>query len=546
MWNKLRARHFTIIILGVIVMLETSAIAIDRFLTRNDNTAFQVVGQFKNNAFVSKFQAAEAKSRPIPSSLNRFSANPLARNVSSGRRAGVNAVSGGIARPSSTVLPTEKSFRTVKIPAQTTAAQASSETNQENRPELTQWVNYQVKKGDSLASVAGLFNASSEEVAQVNQVTNAGLKSGKTLKIPFVGEKVVYTVRSGDSLTKIASRFGMKMSEITQTNNLKSDALRLGQKLGIPVKVQGLPLSIVQAPAAPGQPIAKAPAALEKISPVQPVMVSVAPRLEIAAAPASKPSLKITSQDLPKAVEKTTGNPVEKLADKLVQKPVTAMPTDRKILAVTTTPAVVRPAKAVEVDNQTRLVSHTVKHGESLSVLANRFHTSINDIVTHNPKTNSVLKAGEKIQIPVSKKYYRVLQVKSRREEVTAQLRMPVSGRRTDPFGWRMHPVYRKRLFHAGVDIAAPRGTPIFASQNGTVSYAGWMSGYGKVLMIKHAQGLSTRYGHCSTLRVKQGQVVKKGQIIGAVGATGTATGNHLHFEVRRNGKPVNPMTFLR
>lgn len=115
----------------------------------------------------------------------------------------------------------------------------------------------------------------------------------------------------------------------------------------------------------------------------------------------------------------------------------------------------------------------------------------------------------------------------------------------TSPFGYRMHPILHKRLFHSGIDIAALYGASILAVDSGMVVFAGWNSGYGKMVIIDHGSNLATVYGHCSLLRVNQGQSVTKGQVIAQVGSTGLSTGPHLHFEVRRNGVPVDPLSYL-
>jgi murein DD-endopeptidase MepM/ murein hydrolase activator NlpD len=118
-------------------------------------------------------------------------------------------------------------------------------------------------------------------------------------------------------------------------------------------------------------------------------------------------------------------------------------------------------------------------------------------------------------------------------------LQWPLRGRLTSGFGRRWG-----RL-HAGIDIAAPKGTPIHAAKAGTVAFAGQMRGYGNVVIIDHGGGLSTLYGHQSRLGSRRGQHVSQGQTIGYVGSTGHSTGNHCHFETRINGRPQNPRNFL-
>ena len=117
----------------------------------------------------------------------------------------------------------------------------------------------------------------------------------------------------------------------------------------------------------------------------------------------------------------------------------------------------------------------------------------------------------------------------------------PVSGTITSPFGWRHSPFGGGLDFHPGLDIGAPMGTTITAAAGGTVISAGWYGGYGNYILIDHGGGVATGYGHCSRIFVAAGQTVQRGQAIGAVGSTGASTGPHLHFEVRVNGKPVDP-----
>lgn len=117
--------------------------------------------------------------------------------------------------------------------------------------------------------------------------------------------------------------------------------------------------------------------------------------------------------------------------------------------------------------------------------------------------------------------------------------------RYTSGFGYRRHPVTGGRRMHNGTDFAAPHGTDIFATADGVVIYAGWSSGYGKLVKIQHEFGIETRYAHMSRIRVSKGQRVSRGQQIGDMGSTGQSTGTHLHYEVHVNGKPVNPMNYI-
>ncbi|HHY45713.1 MAG TPA: peptidoglycan DD-metalloendopeptidase family protein [Firmicutes bacterium] len=122
----------------------------------------------------------------------------------------------------------------------------------------------------------------------------------------------------------------------------------------------------------------------------------------------------------------------------------------------------------------------------------------------------------------------------------------PVRGRISSDFGSRMHPILHKVRFHSGIDIAAPQGTPVVAVADGLVIYSGWLSGYGKTVILDHGGELSTLYGHNSVLLVSGGERVTQGQMIARVGATGLATGPHVHFEVREEGVPVSPWKWLR
>ena len=111
-------------------------------------------------------------------------------------------------------------------------------------------------------------------------------------------------------------------------------------------------------------------------------------------------------------------------------------------------------------------------------------------------------------------------------------------------YGWRIDPVYHTRRFHAGMDFAAPVGANIYATGNGQVISAGWQQGYGNCVQINHGYGYVTLYGHMSAFKIRAGQKVKRGDVIGLVGSTGKSTGPHLHYEVHFKGEIMNPQNY--
>lgn len=121
----------------------------------------------------------------------------------------------------------------------------------------------------------------------------------------------------------------------------------------------------------------------------------------------------------------------------------------------------------------------------------------------------------------------------------------PVRGPITSPFGYRVHPILGTSRFHSGLDFGVAHGTPIVAADNGLVIHSGWYGGYGNTIILDHGAGWTTLYAHASSLNASQGQSVRRGQTVSFVGSTGMSTGPHLHFEVRYQGNPVDPMSRL-
>jgi len=121
----------------------------------------------------------------------------------------------------------------------------------------------------------------------------------------------------------------------------------------------------------------------------------------------------------------------------------------------------------------------------------------------------------------------------------------PVAGRISSPYGYREHPKTGVRDFHSGMDIASEPGTPVKATADGIVSYAGWSGGSGNLVALEHGLGFSTYYAHNRLVVVKAGQKIKRGDILSYVGSTGNSTGPHLHYEVWKEGRSLNPSTYI-
>ena len=192
-------------------------------------------------------------------------------------------------------------------------------------------------------------------------------------------------------------------------------------------------------------------------------------------------------------------------------------------------------AEGYSQDAAAEEIIYYVKKGESLWSISREYNVKLESIIAANSITNaSKISTGQQLRIP---------NVPGTRSSICNFI-WPVRGRITSPYGMRV--ISGRKDFHAGIDIGSPTGTNIVAAESGRVSYAGYMRGYGNVIILSHDGAYSTVYGHNSVNLVKKGQYVKRGNIIGKVGSTGNATGPHLHFEVRLSGKSVNPLSYLK
>lgn len=212
---------------------------------------------------------------------------------------------------------------------------------------------------------------------------------------------------------------------------------------------------------------------------------------------------------------------------------------------------------------------YKIKKNDTLAKIGKLYGVKTTDIVAYNDINPKKLKAGTTIFLAgvTYKKYMQIEEIPK-----TVQEKPKTSGKTSttsagtastssgdggsgftypvkfkgvaSPFGNRFHPVLKRYILHTGVDFVA-KYVPLRAAKDGTVSFTGYMNGYGKIIIIKHSGGYETRYAHLSTISTKVGEFVKKGELIGKTGASGRVTGPHLHFEIRKNGVPLNPMKYI-
>ena len=174
--------------------------------------------------------------------------------------------------------------------------------------------------------------------------------------------------------------------------------------------------------------------------------------------------------------------------------------------------------------------------------------------IAHSELVIDIAKKIEKIEkklVAQSRSYDEVIELIKTKGEILHSIPsiQPINNadliRLSSGFGMRMHPIYKIMKLHSGMDFTAKSGTEIYAAGDGLVEKADWMSGYGQIVIIDHGFGYKTRYAHCSKYNVKKGQKVKRGDVISFVGNTGASTGAHLHYEVLKNGKAINPVNFF-
>ena len=387
-----------------------------------------------------------------------------------------------------------------------------------------------VKKGETLWTIARQYNLTMDSILTTNNITNPELiYIGQQIKIPSYknvtatpeknvtnkpvingnnsnnninppknAEPIIYTVKAGDNLWNISRKYGVSVEVIISVNNLKEkDLLSLGQKLEIPAIGGGISKSNQkQEPTIVTYTVVKGD-----------TLWSISRRYDV------NMSTIISANNLKEISRLSIGQKLKL--------PITNMD--------------IAKAEGYDQEAAAEEIIYYVKKGESLWSISREYNVKLESIIAaNNIKDASRISAGQQLRIP---------NVPGARSNICNFI-WPVRGRITSPYGMRV--ISGRKDFHAGIDIGGPTGTNIVAAESGRVSYAGYMRGYGNVIILSHDGGYSTVYGHNSVNLVRKGQYVKRGSIIAKLGSTGNATGPHLHFEIRVSGKPVNPLSYLK
>uniref|UniRef100_A0A7V3YLE9 LysM peptidoglycan-binding domain-containing protein n=1 Tax=Candidatus Caldatribacterium californiense TaxID=1454726 RepID=A0A7V3YLE9_9BACT len=363
---------------------------------------------------------------------------------------------------------------------------------------------HEVQAGENLWVISRRYGVALRTLLELNGLSEQSiLQPG--MKILIEGERdaqsgnLLYEVKQGDTPWGIAREFQIPVRLLLEANNLtEKSILRVGQKLVIPLSSDGRPKTSERA-------------STQGVAQVQVHIVRQGDSL-----------WRISRQygvDM-KSLMKANGL------------------TETSILQVGMRLVIPKETGRTAVASSSSATSwetYTVKKGDTLWSISRRFGVPLKELLQANGlRETSVLQIGQALRVPSRGG------VSSAPQRAQRGFIWPVNGRISSGFG------PRGRGFHYGVDIIAPAGTVVRAAESGMVSYSGWMSGYGRVVIITHASGLQTVYAHNSVNLVREGQRVNKGDPIARVGSTGNATCPHLHFEVRRNGRPVDPLEFLR
>jgi len=419
----------------------------------------------------------------------------------------------------------------IKIPLPERSKDDTNRREDSEEENKYDWVEHIVESGENISIIAQKYYVPIEKICQLNQISEQDyVYPGQRIKIKASQQAadgikpaqdvtskdekseennisseediqpVYYTVKPGDTLWTIAQNYNVSMEGILAVNYLSNkDVLSVGQKLEIPAmggsnkengKIKTVEYTVTKGDS----------------------LWNIAQKFDI------KMHEIISINQLDNITQLSVGQKLD-------------IPTSEGAVA---SGQETKPTVSGTQEEKPKDIIHTVQKGETLWGISRKYQVNIQSITSSNRiSESSRLIVGQKLTIP-----------NVRNSSISARSFIwPLNGLITSQFGMRT--LGGRRDYHTGIDIDGNTGDSIRVVESGKVSFSGYINGYGNIVIVEHTGGYSTVYAHNSSNLVREGQSVNKGDIIARVGATGNSTGSHLHFEIREDGKPVNPLIYL-
>lgn len=426
-----------------------------------------------------------------------------------------------------------------------------------------------VQPKDTLEAIAAEFGQSAESIMGLNHLSSNKLEVGDVLfvntssSLEVEGDIQYFTVRRGDSLHVIANRYDTSVNALMRVNNLAGHRIFAGDKLRLPYNVNGDIIASVVEEEMPDTYTVQSGDTLYDIAYAYDLSIDTliafnnlygsrihpGQTLQLIATentPAPEPLVyAVRRGDTLSAIARRYGVSIDEIASFNNVSPTGMLSIGNK-LRIPEHYAQELVVSSSQVDQgASATATYTVRKGDTLIAIAQRYRTSVESIAAANRIRGSYIRVGQVLDVPSAGD---VLAATSRVVPVAttgSQISWPLRGSITSNFGWRSLVVNGRNLRnHTGMDIDGQTGDLIYSAINGKVTFSGWQGGYGNLVVVTNGN-METYYAHASALLVQVGETVVAGQKIAQVGATGMATGSHLHFEVRVNGVAQDPARFL-